>query len=154
LLGTGKLWCPGKASERRNCRFGSCARSRFRQTQVDNLLTLKTTDFASGGLEPSVLPAPVVGPFSQTVFGVKSTGIAMGVVGSVTYESDGIDMLLCGFNNPFVGSDAVNVTLTGSLAPALSCRAVISSGNHAAANFVLFDTRNTFHVLSETQGRD
>ena len=113
--------------------------------QISNMtgltLALKTTDFSSGGLEPSVLPAPVVGPFSQTVFGVKSTGIAMGVVGSVTYESDGIDVLLCGFNNPFVGSNAVNVTLTGSLAPTLSCRAVIGSGNHAAANFVLFDRR-------------
>src|SRR5262245_50490148 len=66
--------------------------------QISNMtgltLALKTTNFSSGGLEPSVLPAPAVGPFSQTVFGVKSTGIATGVVGSVTYESDGIDMLL------------------------------------------------------------
>jgi hypothetical protein len=87
-----------------------------------------------------VLPAPVVAPFSQTVFGVKSTGIAMGVAGTVTYESDGIDLLLCGFNNPFVGGNAVNVTLTGSLALTLGCGAVIGRGNHAAANFVLFDT--------------
>jgi hypothetical protein len=56
------------------------------------------------------------------------------------YESDGIDVLLCSFSNPFVGSNAVNVTLTGSRAPTLSCGAVIGSGNHAAANFVLFDT--------------
>ena len=63
----------------------------------------------------------------------------MDVVGSVIYESDGIDALLCGFNNPFAGSNSVNVTLTGSLAT-LNCGAVIGSGNHAAANFVLFDT--------------
>jgi hypothetical protein len=91
--------------------------------QISNMtgltLVLKTTDFSSGRLEPSVLPAPVIGPFSQTVFGVKSTGITTGVVGSVTYESDGIDVLLCGFNNPFVGSTAVNFTLTGSRAPTL-----------------------------------
>jgi len=106
--------------------------------QISNMtgltLSLKTTDFSSGGLEPSVLPAPVVGPFSQTVFGVKSTGITTGVVGSVTYESDGIDLLLCGFNNPFVGSNAVNFALTGSRAPTLSCGAVIGSGKHPAAN--------------------
>ena len=107
---------------------------------TDLTLTLKATDFTSGGLEPSVLPAPVIGPFSQTVFGVASTGREMDVVGSVIYESDGIDVLLCAFNNPFVGSNSVNVTLTGSLAPTLSCRAVIGSGNHAPANFVLFDT--------------
>jgi hypothetical protein len=112
--------------------------------QISNMtgltLALKTTDFSSGGLEPSVLPAPVVGPFSQTVFGVKSVNRATAVVGSVIYESDGIDALLCGFNNPPVGINAVNATLSGSLAPVLSCRAVIGSGNQAAANFVLFDT--------------
>jgi len=43
------------------------------------------------------------------------------------YESDGIDVLLCSFSNPFVGSNAVNVTLTGSRAPTLSCGAVIGS---------------------------
>jgi hypothetical protein len=111
--------------------------------QISNVtgltLALKTTDFSSGSLDSSILPAPVVGPFSQTVFGVKSASIAMGVAGSVTYESDGIDVLLCGFNNPFVGSNAVNVTLSGSRAPMLSCQAVIGSGKHAAANFVLFD---------------
>ena len=112
--------------------------------QISNMtgltLALKTTDFSSGCLEPSVLPAPVVGPFSQTVFGVKSADLATDVVGSVTYESDGIDALLCDFSNPPIGSNAVNVTLTGSRAQTLSCRAVIRSGNQAAANFVLFDT--------------
>ena len=107
---------------------------------TDLTLALKATDFTSGGLEPSVLPAPVIGPFSQTVFGVRSTSSEMDVVGSVIYESDGIDVLLCGFNNPFVGCNSVNVTLTGSLAPTLNCGAVIGSGNHAAANFVLYDT--------------
>jgi len=128
--------------------------------QISNMtgltLTLKTTDFSSGGLEPSVLPAPVIGPFSQTVFGVKSSGTATGVVGSVTYESDGIDVLLCSFNSPFVGSNAVNVTLSGSRAPAFSCGAVIGSGKHAAANFVLFDkggfgARNTMKRLVNEQ---
>jgi hypothetical protein len=122
--------------------------------QISNMtgltLSLKTTDFSSGGLEPSVLPAPVVGPVSQTVFGVKSTSITTGVVGGVTYESDGIDVLLCGFNNPFVGSNAVNFTLTGSRAPTLSCGAVIGSGKHPAANFVLFDT-GTHWGLCRTQ---
>jgi hypothetical protein len=103
-------------------------------------LTLKITDFSSGGLEPSALPAPVVGPFSQTVFGVKSTRIAMDVAGSVTYESDGIDVFLCEFNNPFVGCNTVNVTLFGLRAPTLRCEAVTSRGNPAVANFVLFDT--------------
>jgi len=111
--------------------------------QISNMtsltLALKTTDFSSGRLEPSVLPAPVVGPFSQTMFGVKSNSIAMGVVGSVTYESDCIDELLCGFNNSFAGSNVVNVTLTGSPPAALRCQAIIGSGNHAAANFVLFE---------------
>jgi hypothetical protein len=102
-------------------------------------LVLKTTDFSSGSLEPSVLPAPVVGPFSQTVFGVKS-GITTGVVGSVVYESDRSDVLLCGFDNPFAGSNAVKAMLSASSSPTLSCPAVISSGDQAAANFVLFDT--------------
>jgi hypothetical protein len=112
--------------------------------QISNLtgltLGLKTSDFSSGGVVPDALPAPFIGPFSQTVFGVKSTGLATGVIGSVTYESDGIDVLLCGFDNPFIGSNAVNVTLTGARADSLSCRAVIGSGNHTAANFVLLDT--------------
>ena len=111
--------------------------------QISNMtgltLSLKTTDFSSGGLESSVLPAPVIGPFSQTVFGVKSAGLAVSVVGNLTYESDGIDALLCNVNNPLIGSNAVNVTLSGPRAPTYSCRAVIGSGNHAAANFVLFD---------------
>ena len=112
--------------------------------QISNMtgltLALKTTDFSSGGLEPSVLPAPVVGPFSQTVFGVRSADIATGVAGSVTYESDGIEALLCGFDNPSGRSSTVNVALTGSRAQTLSCRAVIGSGNQAVANFVLYDT--------------
>jgi len=112
--------------------------------QISNMtgltLALKTTDFSSGGLEPSVLPAPVVGPFSQTVFGVKSADIATGVAGSVTYESDGIEALLCGFDNPPGRSSSVNVTLTGSRAQTLSCRAVIGNGTQAVANFVLYDT--------------
>jgi hypothetical protein len=112
--------------------------------QISNMtglmLALKTTDFSSGGLEPSVLPAPVVGPFSQTVFGVRSANRATDVVGSVIYESDGIDALLCGFSNPSVGSNAVNIRLTGLRARALSYRAVIGRGNQAAANFVLVDT--------------
>ena len=112
--------------------------------QISNMtgltLSLKTTDFSSGGLESSVLPAPVIGPFSQAVFGVKSTGITQGVVGSVVYESDRSDVLLCSFNNPFAGSNAVNVMVSGSRAPTLSCPAVINSGDQAAANFVLLDT--------------
>jgi hypothetical protein len=131
--------------------------------QISNMtgltLALKTTDFASGGLEPSVLPAPVVGPFSQTVFGVKSTGIATSVVGSVIYESAGIDLLLCGFNSSFFGRNAVNVTLKGPLEATLGCQAVIGSGNHTAANFVLFDTGGSgvgerLKVLSEIQRED
>ena len=131
--------------------------------QISNMtgltLALKTTNFTSGRLEPSVLPAPVVGPFSQTVFGVKSTGIATSVVGSVIYESAGIDMLLCGFNNPFFGRNAVNVTLRGPLEATLCCQAVIGSGNHTAANFVLFDTGGSgvgerLKVLSEIQRED
>ena len=112
--------------------------------QISNMtgltLALKTTDFSSGGLEPSVLPAPVVGPFSQTVFGVKSANIATGVAGSVTYESDGIEALLCGFDNSPGRSSTVNVTLTGSRAQTLTCRTVIGSGNQTVANFVLYDT--------------
>ena len=114
--------------------------------QISNMtgltLSLKTTDFSSGGLEPLVLPAPVIGPFSQTVFGVKSASMATGVLGNLTYESDGIDALLCSFNNPLIGSNAVNATLSGSRASTHSCRAVIGSGNHPAANFVLFDKGN------------
>jgi hypothetical protein len=47
---------------------------------------------------------------------------ASGVEGSVTYEGDGVDVLLCGFDNPFIGDNTVNVTLTGARAPVLSCR--------------------------------
>jgi hypothetical protein len=112
--------------------------------QISNMtgltLALKTTDFSSGGLEPSVLPAPVIGPFSQTVFGVKSADIATGVAGSVTYESDGIEALVCGFDNPPGRTSTVNVTLTGSRTQKLNCRAVIGSGSQAIANFVLYDT--------------
>jgi len=111
--------------------------------QISNMtgltLSLKTTDFSSGGLDPSVLPAPAIGPFSQTVFGVKSASLAIGVLGNLTYESDGIDELLCSFNNPLIGSNAVNVILSGSRASTHSCRAVIGGGNRTAANFVLFD---------------
>ena len=103
-------------------------------------LRLKATDFSSGGIVPEALPPPVIGPFEKVLFGVKSTGIATGVIGSVTYEGDGVDTLLCGFSNPFIGSNTVNVTLTGARAPALQFPAVIGSGNHTAANFVLYDT--------------
>jgi hypothetical protein len=65
--------------------------------------------------------------------------MAIGVLGNLTYESDGIDALLCSFNNPLIGSNAVNVILSGSRASTHNCRAVIGSGNHTAANFVLFD---------------
>jgi hypothetical protein len=130
--------------------------------QISNMtnltLTLKTTEFSSGGLEPSVLPAPVVGPFSQTVFGVKSSGVSLGVVGSVTYEGEGLDVLVCGFKNPSAGRKAVNVTLNGSLERSLNCLAVIGGGNHAAANFVLFNSNGGHRTLNpllnrETTGR-
>ncbi len=109
--------------------------------QISNMtgltLGLKAVgEFSSGGIAPEALPAPVIGPFEKMVFGVKSTGLATGVNGSVIYESDGIDVLLCGFSNPFIGTNSVNVTLTGSRAPTLRCRAVIGSGNHTAANLV------------------
>jgi hypothetical protein len=112
--------------------------------QISNLtgltLGLKTSDFSSGGFTPEAMPAPFVDPFSKTVFGVKSTGLATGAIGSVIYEGPGLDVLLCGFSNPFLGGNTVNVTLTGARQATLSCRAVISSGNHCAANFVLRDT--------------
>jgi hypothetical protein len=102
-------------------------------------LGLKANNFSSGGVAPEALVPPVIGPFEKALFAVKSTGIATGVIGSVIYESDGVDTLLCGFSNPFIGSNTINVTLTGARAPTLSCRAVIGSGNHTAANFVLYD---------------
>ena len=94
-------------------------------------LRLKATDFSSGGIVPEALPPPVIGPFEKVLFGVKSTGIATGVIGSVTYEGDGVDTLLCGFSNPFIGSNTVNVTLTGARAPSLQFPAVIGSGTLA-----------------------
>jgi hypothetical protein len=116
--------------------------------EINNLtgltLQLVTDNFAHGGFGPQ-LPHALIGPGDTEVFGTKSTGVATGVEGSVTYKADGIDGLLLGFDNPFIGSNSVNVTLNGPLAPALSCIGDIASGNHTVARFELF-FQNDFSV--------
>jgi len=104
---------------------------------TDVALNRVTDNFAHGGFGPS-LPAGVIGSGSLDSFSVVSDGIGTGIEGSVTYVGDGISNLLIGFNNPFMGSNAVNVVLDGPEKDQLSLVADISVGNHAHARYVLY----------------
>jgi hypothetical protein len=101
-------------------------------------LTQVAHNFDHGGFGPS-LPSARIAPFNPEGFSVVSAGVATGVEGSVSYVGDGITDLLIGFDNPFIGSNSVNVTLSGPRAADLSLLSLISKGNHARARFTLFE---------------
>jgi len=55
---------------------------------------------------------PEIPAFSSDSFGSQSTNPVEGAIGSVTYEGDGISLLV-GWNNPRIGSNHTNHTLDG-----------------------------------------
>jgi hypothetical protein len=115
--------------------------SRSIVVEIDNLtkhtLSHVTDNFAHGGFGPT-LPQGQIAPMKADVFSVISDGIATGVEGSLTYLSDGVDGLLTGFDDPFLGGNTVNVTVSPALSSELSLVAAISTGNRAHARYVLF----------------
>jgi len=115
--------------------------SRSIVVEIDNLtkhtLSNVTGNFAHGGFGPT-LPQALIGPMKADVFSVISDGIATGVEGSRTYLSDGVDGLLMGFDDPFLGGNTVNVTVSPALSSELNLVAAISTGNRAHARYVLF----------------
>jgi hypothetical protein len=115
--------------------------SRSIVVEVNNLtkhtLSHVTDNFNHGGFGPT-LPQGLIRPMQTDVFSVISDGIATGVEGSLTYLSDGIDGLLVGFDNPFLGGNSANVVVSTSLSPELSLVSAISTGNRSHARYVLF----------------
>jgi hypothetical protein len=101
-------------------------------------LTKVTHDFAHGGFGPA-LPQLKINPFSSDVFTVESNGIATGISGSVTYNTEGIGNFLIGFDNPFIGSNAVNVNADAIVNASISILGEKSDGNHNHAKFAIID---------------
>ena len=117
--------------------------SRSIVVEVNNLtkhtLSHVTDNFAHGGFGPT-LPQGLIRPMQTDVFSVISDGIGTGVEGSLTYLSDGVDGLLIGFDDPFLGGNSANVTVSSTLSPELRLVSSISTGNRSHARYVLFPT--------------
>jgi hypothetical protein len=106
-------------------------------------LRMTTNNFEHGNFGPA-LPKGLVGPFSIEAFGVVSAGLLTGVEGSVNYSAEGAGEFLVGFNNPFAGSNAVNVNSNAAVDAQISIIGNISAGNHAHARFSVFDRTDPF----------
>lgn len=110
-------------------------------------LTKVGDNFAHGGFG-ATLPQLQIPPFKSDAFTVESNGLATGVSGSVTYKADGIgDTFLIGFDNPFIGSNAVNANASDEVNAALSILGEHSSGNHAHVRFAILDRHEPFPSL-------
>jgi hypothetical protein len=107
--------------------------------EVDNVTPfpmIKITDnFGSGGF--GTLPNPTLSPYSSNVFSGKSGGIATGVSGSVTYSVEGTGQFLIGFDNPFLGSNAVNVKADPAIDAVMQILGEKTDGNHNQARFAI-----------------
>jgi hypothetical protein len=98
-------------------------------------MTKIADNFGSGGFD--TLPNPTLQPFSSNVFSTKSGGVATGVSGSVTYAVDGIGQFLIGFDNPFIGSNAVNVNADPAIDNVMQILGEKTDGNHNQARFAI-----------------
>jgi len=123
--------------------------SRSAVVQVFNLtaLTLNfvTSHHESGGF--GKVPKDQIDPKSGDAFESETKGVATGAIGSVTYVSDegSINNMLCGWNNPEAGSNAVNVLLDGPRSGRFGLVAIAGSGNHSAImRFTLYPKREPF----------
>jgi hypothetical protein len=100
---------------------------------------IKTADnFAHGGFGPT-LPKQRIPPFANDVFSVESSGIATGISGSCTYNAEGVGDFLVGFDNPFVGSNAVNANASPTVQAQISIIGEKSDGNHNHARFSIIE---------------
>jgi|SRR5215469_8083037 len=107
--------------------------------EVDNLTPFPMTkiadNFGSGGFD--TLPNITLSPYSSNVFSAKSGGLATGVSGSVSYSVEGIGQFLIGFDNPFLGSNAVNVTADPTVDAVTQILGEKTDGNHNQARFAI-----------------
>jgi hypothetical protein len=106
-------------------------------------LTKSADDFAHGGLGQT-LPKELIAPFAVDAFSVTSDGLATGVEGSVSYIAEGAGEFLVGFDNPFVGTNGMNVNSSPTTDAQISIIGQISVGNHAHARFSVFDRSDPF----------
>jgi hypothetical protein len=108
--------------------------------EVDNLtsrvLTKKGDTFVNGGFGPS-LPAGQIEPLKMDVFSFE--GSIPGVNGMVTYDADGIGEFSVAADNPFIGTNSVNVFSNPNVDQFLSIIGEHSSGNHNHARFAVIE---------------
>jgi hypothetical protein len=106
--------------------------------EMDNLtsrtLTKIADNFADGGFGQS-LPKLEIAPFTSDVFSVESNGFATGVSGSCTYRAEGVGDFLVGFDNPFLGSNAVNASASPEVNAQIGPLGEKTDGNHNHARF-------------------
>ncbi len=101
-------------------------------------LTQVGDNFDHGGFGQT-LPKLHIDPFSNDVFSVESDGVATGISGSVTYNTEGIGNFLVGFDNPFIGSNAVNASADPAVNAIIEVLGEKSDGNHNHARFAVVD---------------
>jgi hypothetical protein len=110
--------------------------------EMDNLTSRTLTkigdNFAHGGFGQS-LPKLAIAPFTNDVFTVESDGIATGVSGSCTYRAEGVGDFLVGFDNPFIGSNAVNANASPEVNAQIGALGEKSDGNHNHARFAVVE---------------
>src|SRR5689334_9085007 len=111
--------------------------------EVDNLtsktLTMTSrTIFTSGGFGPS-LPQGQIPPFKSDVFSFQSNGLATGVNGMVTYDMQGVGEFAIAADNPFIGTNSVNVFSNAAVDQFVSILGAHSDGNHNHARFAVIE---------------
>jgi hypothetical protein len=108
--------------------------------EVDNVTPFPMTkiadNFGEGGFD--TLPSITLSPYSSNVFSTKGQRLPpTGVSGSVTYAVDGIGKFLIGFDNPIVGSNAVNVKADPAIDAVMQILGEKTDGNHNQARFAI-----------------
>jgi hypothetical protein len=110
--------------------------------EIDNVTPFTMTktgdNFGSGGFGQT-LPRIPLPPFSSDVFSAESNGLATGVSGSINYAVEGIGKFMIGFDNPFIGSNAVNVTADATVDAVMQILGEKSNGNHNHARFAILE---------------
>jgi hypothetical protein len=112
---------------------------------TSRVITQKEANFAHGGLGQT-FPAEIINPFSTDVYSVSSDGLATGVQGSVTYDAEGAPGgdFAVDFDNPFVGSNSMDVRSIDVINSQIAIIGQISVSNHAHARFSIFDRSDPF----------
>lgn len=110
--------------------------------EVNNLtshtLTKIGDNFAHGGFGQTV-PRGQVAPFSTDIFSTESNGVATGISGSCSYRLEGAGDFLIGFDNPFIGSNAVNANAGPDVNSLVAVLGDKSDGNHNHARFTIVE---------------